>query len=36
MSVNAVGKPSMMATTIMASMRRPRWPFVICEGEGRI
>ena len=33
-SVNAVGKPSMIATTISASISRPRWPLVICDGAG--
>ncbi len=28
-SVNAVGKPSMIATTISASISRPRWPLVM-------
>ncbi len=33
-SVKAVGKPSMIATTMSESMSRPRCPCVICEGEG--
>src|SRR4051812_31114675 len=33
-SVKAVGNPSMIATTMSDSMSRPRWPCVICEGEG--
>ena len=32
--VNAVGKPSMMATTISASISSPRWPLVIIDGDG--
>ncbi len=33
-SVNAVGKPSMIITTISASIKRPRWPLVMFSGEG--
>src|SRR5512138_1115716 len=33
-SVNAVGKPSMIATTMSDSISRPRWPCVICDGAG--
>src|SRR4029077_13041389 len=32
---NAVGKPSMIATTISESISRPRWPCVICAIGGR-
>jgi hypothetical protein len=34
MSVNAVGKPSMMPTTISPSISSPMWPLVICDGAG--
>ena len=33
-SVNAVGKPSMIAMTTSASISRPRWPLVMSEGAG--
>src|SRR6187402_1621387 len=33
-SVNAVGKPSMIATTMSESISRPRWPCVICDTGG--
>ena len=34
MSVNAVGNPSMIATTTMESMNRPKWPCCQFQGHG--
>ena len=33
-SVNAVGNPSMIATTISDSINKPRCPLVICDTGG--